>query len=212
MDWADHTQALLQAWCPGQECGHAIADVLFGSANPSGRLPTSFPRRYEDNPAYINYPGENGEVHYGEGIFVGYRYYDTKGIEPLFPFGHGLSYTDFEYGEIELERRVVGAGEPVRFRIRVRNTGSRAGSEVVQVYVHDSACRLSRPEQELRAFEKLALEPGEEREVRIELEARALAFYDPAGPGWVAEPGHFELRVGRSSRDIAARANVELKG
>jgi len=201
MDWLDRAAAVLWAWYPGQEAGNAIADVLFGDVNPSGRLPMTFPRRLQDNPAYINYPGENGQVHYGEGLFVGYRYYDKKEIAPLFPFGYGLSYTTFEYNNL-----VVEAGDPVRIAVDVSNTGTRAGKEVVQVYVRDCQSRLVRPEKELKAFAKVTLLPGETRTVTFTLDEEALACYDPARPGWITEAGEFEVWVGSSSRDIHLRS------
>jgi beta-glucosidase len=211
MDWVDRVPAVLDVWYPGQELGNALADVLFGDVNPSGKLPTTFPKRIEDNPAYLNYPGENGEVLYGEGIFVGYRYYDRKRIEPRFAFGHGLSYTRFEYGELRLGRERVGADDELEVSVEVTNAGKRAGSEVVQLYLCDLECSLARPDQELRGFEKVVLEPGETKTARFTLDRRALSFYDPAQEGWVAEPGEFEVRVGSSSRDIRARARFALE-
>jgi len=211
MDWVDRVPAVLDVWLPGQELGNALADVLFGDVNPSGKLPTTFPKRIEDNPAYLNYPGENGEVLYGEGIFVGYRYYDRKRIEPRFPFGHGLSYTRFDYGELRLDRERIGAEGALEVAVEVTNAGKRAGSEVVQLYLCDVECSLARPDQELEAFEKVALEPGETKTVRFTLDRRALSFYDPAREGWVAEPGEFEIRIGSSSRDIRSRARFVLE-
>ncbi|MBN1180139.1 MAG: glycoside hydrolase family 3 C-terminal domain-containing protein [Anaerolineae bacterium] len=211
MDWADKVKGVLLAWYPGQEAGNAIADVLFGDVDPSGRLPTTFPRRLQDNPAYINYPGENGKVYYGEGLFVGYRYYDKKGIEPLFPFGYGLSYTTFTYADLVLDAAEVAVGEGLRARVTVQNTGPRAGQEVVQLYVRDVSPRLTRPEKELKAFAKLALEPGEAQTVAFELDADALAFYDPARQAWAVEPGAFEVLVGHSSRDIRLRARFSVR-
>ncbi len=212
MDWIDRVAAVLEVWYPGQEMGNALADVLFGEVNPSGKLPTTFPKRIEDNPAHLNYPGENGEVLYGEGIFVGYRYYDRKRVEPRFAFGHGLSYTRFGYGELRLDRdRMAMDGELVA-SVEVTNSGERAGSEVVQLYLSDLECSLARPDQELKAFEKVALEPGETKTVRFTLTRAALSFYDPAREGWVAEPGEFEVRVGSSSREIRACVRFVLEG
>ncbi len=215
MDFADRVPAVLQLWYPGQEMGHALADVLFGKASPGGRLPTTFPMSYSDHPAFAHYPGKDGRVEYGEGLMVGYRHYDTRGVAPRFPFGHGLSYSAFEYGEVRLaESSVAGAGlasgEAVTFEIEVRNTGSRRSCDVAQVYVHDFESRLPRPEQELVAFEKFALDPGEATTLHFVLGERALAFYDPALPGWEVEPGRFEVRVGASSRDIRARASFDV--
>lgn len=199
MPWLGKVPAVLQAWYLGQETGNAIADVLLGDVNPSGRLPTTFPVRLQDNPAYLNYPGENGEVLYGEGLFVGYRYYDRKGIEPLFPFGHGLSYTTFEYRNLALSK---GDDGQVRVAVDVANTGARAGQETVQVYVRDVQSRLMRPEKELKGFAKVSLAAGEVKTVVVSLDRDALAYYDPAAKGWVVEPGEFEVLVGHSSRDI----------
>jgi len=210
MDWEDQAPAILQIWYPGQEMGFALADVLFGKASPGGRLPTTLPRRYEDNPALPNYPGENGKVHYEEELLVGYRHYDTNGIEPRYPFGHGLSYSEFEFGNLQLANERIADGEPLSFEIEIKNVGSRRSSEVVQVYVHDEESRLPRPEQELRAFKKVELDPGASEVLQFELDRRALAYYDPDAADWVVDPGSFEIRVGASSRDIRARATFEV--
>jgi beta-glucosidase len=225
MNWLDKVAAVVQAWFPGQECGNAIADVLFGDVNPSGRLPQTFPRQLEDNPAYINYPGENGRVHYGEGIFVGYRYYDKKKVEPLFPFGYGLSYTTFAYRNLRLnasevapslvERGRVGVGvdadEGLQVSVDIQNTGPRAGQEVVQLYVRDLESTLMRPEKELKAFAKVSLEPGQTKTVTLALNRESLAYYDDLARQWVAEAGEFEVLVGSSSRDIRASARFTLQ-
>jgi beta-glucosidase len=202
MPWLDAVPAVLQQWYGGQDAGHALADVLFGDVNPSGKLPTTYPRRLQDNPAYVNYPGENGQVHYGEGIFVGYRYYDKKEIEPLFPFGHGLAYTTFAYDNLRLNGTKFGPGDEIVVQVDVTNTGSRAGQEVVQLYVRDEESRLVRPLQELKAFAKVALQPGKTQTVTLTLNQQSLAYYDPAQAVWVTEPGEFTLLVGSSSRDI----------
>ena len=212
MPWLETVPAALQQWYGGQEAGNALADVLFGDVNPSGKLPTTFPQRMQDNPAYINYPGENGKVQYGEGIFVGYRYYDKKGIAPLFPFGHGLSYTTFAYDHLRLNSDRFSPGDEIVVSVDVTNTGARMGQEVVQVYVRDVEARLARPLQELKAFAKVALEPGETKTVTLHLNRQSLAFYDPAAPGWVTEPGEFEVLVGRSSRDICLRVGFTWGG
>jgi len=206
MPWLDRVGAVMQAWYPGQECGHAIADVLTGRVNPAGRLPQTFPARLEDNPAYLNYPGENGRVVYGEGLFVGYRYYDRKRIAPLFPFGHGLSYTTFAYDNLRLSAGTLTPSETLTVTVDVTNTGTRAGQEVVQLYVRDPRSTLARPEKELKGFAKVALSPGETRAVSLTLDMRALAYYDDARAAWVAEAGEFEALVGASSADIRGRA------
>jgi len=217
MNWLDKVAAVVQAWYGGQEAGNAIADLLFGDTNPSGKLPTTFPKRIQDNPAYINYPGENGKVLYGEGIFVGYRYYDKKDVEPLFPFGHGLSYTTFAYGNLVLSAAEYGPedetnGGAIRVSVDVQNTGTRAGQEVVQLYVRDLESSLVRPDKELKAFAKVALEPSETRTVAFNLGRDELSFYDPARRQWVVEPGEFEILVGSSSRDIRMVGALTLKG
>jgi beta-glucosidase len=179
--------------------------------DPGGRLPQTFPARLEDNPAFLNYSGENGRVSYGEGLFIGYRYYDKKRIAPLFPFGHGLSYTSFSYGELELSAAEVGSGDTLTVRIAVTNTGARAGQEVVQLYVLDSPSSLVRPEKELKGFAKLHLAPGETAVAAIDLDLRSLAFFDDRQGAWVAEAGEFTVLVGHSSSDIRAHATFQLK-
>lgn len=208
MPWADEVAAVLYAWYPGQEAGDALADVLFGDAEPGGRLPTTFPVRVEDNPADLTYPGEAGRVVYGEGVFVGYRGFRKRGVAPAFPFGFGLSYTTFEIGPPKLDRLQFEPGEPVEVRVTVRNTGSRAGSTVVQVYVRDVESALLRPDRELRGFEKVRLGPGEEREVTITLPGEAFAAWDPRGHDWVVEPGQFSILAGTSVEDIAGEATI----
>lgn len=210
MPWLDKVAGVLQAWYPGQECGNAIADVLFGVVNPSGKLPQTFPLRLEDNPAYINYPGENGRVHYGERIFVGYRYYEKKKVAPLFPFGHGLSYTSFSYDNLRLSTDVMAPDDVLTISMDVTNTGRMAGQEVVQLYVRDCAARVARPEKELKGFVKVALAPGETRTVILTLDREALAYWDDLKHAWVAEAGAFEALVGSSSQDIRARAEFRL--
>lgn len=210
MPWLERVGAVVQAWYPGQECGNSIADVLTGRVNPAGRLPQTFPVRLEDNPAYVNYPGENGHVLYGEGIFVGYRYYDKKRVAPLFPFGYGLSYTSFAYDNLRLSAGTLAPGETLTVTVDVTNSGGRAGQEVVQLYVRDARASLARPEKELKGFAKVALEAGETRSVSLSLDMRALAYYDDAKAAWVAEAGEFEVLVGASSADIRARAGFSL--
>jgi len=159
MPWADDVPAILQTWYAGQEAGNALADVLFGESDPSGRLPQTFPVRLQDNPTFTNYPGENGHVLYGEGIFVGYRYYEKKEIAPLFPFGHGLSYTTFAYSNLRLNAATFKPGDSIQVSVDVHNTGSRPGQEVVQLYVRDVQAKLARPWKELKAFTKISLQP-----------------------------------------------------
>ncbi|MCB2209583.1 glycoside hydrolase family 3 C-terminal domain-containing protein [bacterium] len=200
MSWIDDVKAVLLSYYPGQEGGHALADILFGDVNPSGKLTVSFPKQLADNPAYINYPGWK-DVHYGEGIFVGYRYYDSKEIETLFPFGHGLSYTDFEYEVLDMPVK-VRPGETFKVSVTLKNTGEVAGKEVVQLYIKDVESTLIRPEKELKGFTKVALEPGQSQKVTFTLDQRALSYYDPHQHDWVTEEGVFEVLVGSSSQDI----------
>ncbi|MGZ8753258.1 MAG: beta-glucosidase H, partial [Acidimicrobiia bacterium] len=202
MDWSDAVPAVLQCWLPGQEWGNALADVLLGRAEPGGRLPTTFPERLEDSPGFPDYPGADGQVAYSEGVFMGYRGYDTHGYDPTFCFGHGLGYTTFTFGDAHVDGTTVS--------IDITNTGSRAGSDVVQCYVGDVESSVSRPVQDLRAFEKVTLEPGASRTVTFALGDRAFAFWSDTG--WVVEPGAFTIRIGASSRDIRAEATIEHPG
>ena len=210
MPWVDQVAAVVEAYYPGMENGNAVANVLLGRVNPSGKLPVTFPVQLEDSPAYINasYPGCR-EVNYGEGIFVGYRYYDKKDVDPLFPFGHGLSYTTFKYSDLKVAKK-VRAGGKVEVSLTVTNTGKVTGKEVVQLYVSDLKSSLPRPPKELKGFAKVGLKPGESQAVTFSLDERALAFYDPHKKAWVAEPGEFELLVGSSSRDIRLKAKFTL--
>ncbi|MDP9371079.1 MAG: glycoside hydrolase family 3 C-terminal domain-containing protein, partial [Chloroflexota bacterium] len=215
LPWLDEVAAVLQAWFPGQEAGHAIADVLLGQTDPGGRLPQTFPARLEDDPVHPErpdrqYPGEDGHVEYREGLFIGYRHADAAGIAPLFPFGFGLSYTTFAYTGLRLSAVTIAPDETLEVAIDIANTGSRPGQEVVQAYVRDSEASLPRPEKELRAFAKVELATGERATVTLPLTREALASFDDRAGEWVAEAGVFEILVGASSRDIRARALVEL--
>lgn len=207
MPWADDVAAILQMWFPGMEGGNAVADVLFGEVDPSGRLPTTFPRRLEDTPAYPNYPGDAGVVHYREGLLVGYRHYDRAGVTPRFCFGHGLSYTQFEYGDLRLDRRSDGH---VNVSLTVTNIGQRRGREVVQVYLRDPRADADTPDKELREFAKLEIQPGEQRTVGFDLPPRAFSHWDNDLQAWRVAPGEREVLVGSSSGDIRARARVTV--
>jgi beta-glucosidase len=202
MPWIDKVPAVLQLWYDSQEQGNALADILFGDVNPSGKLPTTFPVRLQDNPAYTNYPGEHGKVRYGEGIFVGYRYYDKKELAPLFPFGHGLSYTTFKYSNLRLSAKSLTPNELLKVRVDVTNTGKVAGKEVVQLYVRDVDSTVARPEKELKAFTKVELAPKQTRTVTFTLDREAWWYFDVMKSAWATEPGDFEILVGSSSRDI----------
>lgn len=211
MPWADRVPAILQAWYPGQEAGNAIADVLLGDAEPGGRLPQTFPKVWRDNPTHANdpeiYPGVAGKVRYAEGVFIGHRHYDRAGIAPLFPFGHGLGYTSFELGDLAAEAMEAGA----KVALTVRNTGARAGSTVIQIYVGDDEASVPRPERELKAFAKVTLEPGEARGLDFDLGQRALAFFDTETGRWRVEAGGFTIWAGFSATDLRAEARLEAR-
>ena len=215
MPWLSAVPAVLQAWFPGQEAGHAIADVLLGKAEPGGRLPQTFPTGLEDDPTHpltpdVQYPGADGRVEYREGLFTGYRHVDRAGTKPLFPFGFGLSYTSFRLSGLAVDPVRLAPGGQLACSLEVENTGARAGSTVVQAYVRDLESSVERPEKELRAFAKVHLEPGHRTTVKLALDMRALAFFDDRQQAWVAEPGEFELLVGESSADLPLRARFTL--
>jgi beta-glucosidase len=209
--WIGQVPAIVDMWYGGQEGGNAIADILFGDANPSGKLPVSFVKEWKDSPAYGHYPGENLQVDYAEGIYVGYRYFDKKKVEPLFPFGYGLSYTKFEYSDLKVSPKETVSSTPVEVSFQVRNSGSRPGAEVVELYVHDGHASVDRPIQELKGFQRVELAPGETKDVHFTLDRNAMAFYSTAKKDWVTEPGQFEVFVGSSSRDIRIRGSFALK-
>jgi beta-glucosidase len=202
MPWLDQVKALLQAWYLGQESGNALADVLTGAQDPGGRLPTTFPADIKDTPAYDHFPGEGGKVHYQEGIFVGYRHYDARGVKPLFPFGHGLSYTRFDYQNLVLNRESFSGEDVIEVSVDLTNTGTCPGWEVVQLYIRDLESSLPRPPKELKGFQKVHLSPGETRTITFQLTSPDLAFYDDTIEEWVVEPGQFEILIGRSAADI----------
>ncbi|MDE0215263.1 MAG: glycoside hydrolase family 3 C-terminal domain-containing protein, partial [bacterium] len=235
LDWADEAAGVLVAGFGGQEMGYAVADVLFGVADPGGRMAMTVPARYEHSPAYLNYPGENGVVRYGEGLYIGHRWFDARAIEPAVPFGHGLSYATFEWSA----PRMSGGGDtdvadPVVVEVDVVNTGDRSGSDVVQVYVEPPPSLLHRPVRELKGFAKVHLAPGERTTARIVLNRRAFAYYDPgdqsppgleignpvpAGesekrtdPGWYVDPGTYTVWTARSSADLVHATEVHLSG
>ncbi|KAK6065058.1 glycoside hydrolase family 3 domain protein [Seiridium cupressi] len=202
MPWAEQVPTILQAWYQGQEAGNALADVLFGFKNPSGKLPCTFPRRIEDTPAYHNWPGENLRVLYGEGLYIGYRHYDRVHVAPLFSFGHGLSYTSFEYGRVSLSKKSLEPDAPIHMIMAITNTGLTAGAETIQIYVRHEKSKLPRPEKELVAFEKVFLEPDETKHVTLSLDKYAVGYYDDSLHSWIAEEGAFKILVGASSSDI----------
>jgi len=210
MPWLARVPAVLEGYLGGQAGGGATVDVLFGEVNPSGKLPETFPARLQDNPSYLNFPGDVDRVEYREGLFVGYRHYDSAEVAPLFPFGFGLSYTTFAYSAVTVDRPRITDAETVEVRVKVKNSGRRGGQEVVQLYVKDDAATVVRPLKELRGFEKVSLAPGEEKEVRFTLGKRAFAFWDDRLHDWRVEPGTFTLLVGASSRDLRGEAKVTV--
>lgn len=210
MPWLDRVAGVVEAYLGGQASGSALADVLTGRVNPSGKLAETFPEKIEDNPTYISWAGEEGKTRYSEGIFVGYRYYDEKGIKPLFPFGFGLSYTTFEFSDLELGRSALTDNDGVSVSVKVKNTGSRAGEEVVQLYVRDVESSVRRPQKELKHFAKIMLKPGQEKTVSFNLGKRDFAYYSAEFGQWVSESGDFEIKVGNSSRNLPLQQQISL--
>ena len=206
--WIDNAPAVIQHWYAGMEGGNALAKILFGQVNPSGKLPMTFPKKLEDNPSYVlgEYPGDTVKLqqNYFDDIYVGYRYYDTYKVQPQFAFGHGLSYTNFQYSDLQ----VTGSGDEVNVSFKLKNNGGKAGAEVAQVYVSQQQSTLPRPEKELKAFEKILLQPGEERQVNISLNNDAFKYYSDVKHEWVAEKGVYTIQVGGASDKIFLRANV----
>ena len=212
MPWIDRVPAVLEAWFSGSEAGNALADVVFGAVNPSGKLPFTFPVRLEDNGAHAlgEYPGSD-KVKYNESIFVGYRWHDKEQLKPLFAFGHGLSYTAFAVGNVKADRTTLAPNGSIRISADVTNTGDRAGAEVVQLYIGDEQSSLPRPVKELKGFQKVSLNPGQTRTVTFEITPGMLQYYDDAKGAWVAEPGAFTAYVGAASDDIRGTVEFELK-
>ena len=214
MPWVDRVPAIVQGWYLGSMGGRSLADVLSGQVNPSGKLPFSFPRRLTDCGAHafdaLSYPGDSIREEYKEDILVGYRWHDTKKIPALFPFGHGLSYTTFSYGKPVASAKEMTPDGTLTIRLTVKNSGTCAGKEVVQLYVGDDKCSVLRPVKELKRFTKVALAPGEEREVTFTLTADDLKFYDEASASWKAEPGRFTAYIAASSADVRGRVQFEL--
>lgn len=211
--WLDKVSVLLQAWYPGQEGGQALATVLAGDINPSGKLPVTFEKAFADNPAAANYPSQDGgkTVDYAEGIFVGYRGYDHSAIEPRFPFGFGLSYTEFEYSDMQISSPAASIGQPIQVKCQVKNIGDRPGAESAQLYVHPIEPAVERPLRELKGFAKVWLNPGEKKEVSFVVEQNAFQYFDSTTHQFKTETGRYQLEVGASSRDIRLSQPFELK-
>ncbi|WP_028121551.1 glycoside hydrolase family 3 C-terminal domain-containing protein [Epilithonimonas tenax] len=227
MPWINDVPAIVESWYLGSEAGHSLAAILAGDANPSGKLPFSFPVKLEDNAAHKlgEYPGNKEElaagkgkdqknpinITYNEGIFVGYRWHDTKKIKPLFSFGHGLSYTTFDFGKAKADKNTMSQEDQITFTFTVKNTGKKAGAEVAQLYISDLKSSVPRPSKELKGFEKVFLNPGEEKQVSITVDKAALSFFDADKHAWVAEPGDFEALIGNSSDNIKTKVKFTLK-
>ena len=227
MPWIKDVPAIVESWYLGSEAGNSLASVLAGDANPSGKLPFTFPVKLEDNSAHQlgEYPGNKEElaagkgkdqknpinITYNEGIFVGYRWHDTKNIRPLFSFGHGLSYTTFDFGKAKADKTSISQDDKITFTFTIKNTGKKAGAEVAQLYISDLKSSLPRPTKELKGFEKVFLNPGEEKEVSITVDKAALSFFDADKHAWVAEPGDFEALIGNASDNIKTKVKFTLK-
>ena len=211
--WVDRVPALFESWYSGQEGGAALAQLLFGEFSPSGRLPISFERRWEDNAVHDTYYPKNDEkkVAYSEGVFLGYRHFDKSGIKPLFPFGYGLSYSKFAYKNLSVSPTQLSGEQPATVAFDITNTGSRAGAEVAQIYVGDRHAPVPRPVKELKGFKKMDLKPGETRHVEMQLDRRAFSYYDVKNHRWNVAPGEFDLYVGRSSAEIELTGKVSVQ-
>jgi beta-glucosidase len=208
LNWLPNVKALLHAWYPGQEGGTALAEILFGKTNPSGKLPASFEKRWEDNPTFNSYYDEDKDkrVQYKEGLNIGYRYYDKSKVQPLFPFGYGLSYSSFSYSNLKLSTN----GKTATVSFTIKNTGKVDGADVAQVYVHQQKSALPRPEKELKGFQKVFLRAGESKTVTIHLNEGAFEYYNDQSNKWVLEPGKFDILVGNSSKNILLKNTIKL--
>lgn len=215
MPWINEVPAIVQSWYNGTESGTALASILTGDVNPSGKLPFTFPVKLEDNGAMsfgeISYPGINKEQEYKEGIFVGYRWADKQKVKPLFSFGHGLSYTTFQYGKATADKKEMTRNGTITISVNIKNTGSREGAEIVQLYISDIKSSLPRPIKELKSFEKVNLKPGEEKTVSFAIDKTALSFFDPVKHEWVAETGEFEAVIAASADNIKEKVKFTLK-
>lgn len=209
MPWISKVKGVVEAYLGGQAIGAAVCDILYGKANPCGKLAETFPIKLEDNPSYLYYIGEKDRVEYREGVFVGYRYYDTKNQEVLFPFGHGLSYTTYSYGNLQLDKQSMKDTEELKVSVDITNTGAMEGKEIVQLYVaKKEKGEIIRPAKELRGFEKVFLAPGETKTVSFTLSKRAFAYYNMHMQDWYVESGTYEILIGKSVEDIVLAGEV----
>jgi len=212
LPWLEQVKAVLLVHLGGEAVGAATVQLLYGEANPSGKLAETWPKKLADNPSYLNFPGERGTVTYAEGIFIGYRYYDKKEMDVLFPFGYGLSYTSFVYSDLTVDKTDLMDTENLTVSCKVKNVGTVPGREAVQLYVRDEVASVRRPVRELKGFEKIFLNPGEEKTVTFTLGKRAFAYYEPKVKDWFVETGRFFVEIGASSRDIRLSAQVNMTG
>lgn len=215
MPWANQARALIQAWFGGNECGNGIADVLYGDVNPSAKLPITFPRRLQDNPSYVNFRSERGRVLYGEDIYVGYRFFEKSDVTPAFPFGHGLSYTTFTRSDLQIntvpeQAKYAESGEPITATVTVTNTGSIAGAEIVQLWIMPPKTDVNRPVRELKAFQKVFLQPGESKTVELVVEKKiATSWWDEQREQWISEKGRYQVSVtGTGSEELRGEFEV----
>jgi beta-glucosidase len=215
--WLDNVPVFLHNWYPGEEGGKAIAEILFGEHSPEGHLPFSFAKSWEQNPAHDNYyaapvpEGQTPHIKYAEGVYIGYRYYTTKRIEPLYPFGFGLSYTSFSFSNLSVSPETASPDGPITVSFDVTNTGPREGADVAQLYVGDPSAKVDRPVKELKGYEKVWLEPGKSRHVTLSLDRRSLAYWDTASNGWKVDPGKFVVYVGDSSENTPLTQDFEVR-
>jgi beta-glucosidase len=210
-DWINQVPCVVEAWYGGMEAGTAIAEVLFGDVNPSGKLTITFPKKLSDSPAHVSkrtFPGDD-KVYYDEGIFVGYRHFDTRDIEPLFPFGFGLSYTTFNYENLVISKNKIRGGYVIKVSLDITNSGKVKGKEIVQLYIRDVESSIERPTKELKRFEKVLLNPNETKTVTFELKKEDFSYYNDNVSSWIVETGLFNILVGSSSRDIRLQGEIE---
>jgi beta-glucosidase len=208
--WLNNVKGVLETWFGGEKMGDAILDVLLGKYNPSGKLPVTFPNKWEDCSAYKTYKSESGTTYYSDGIYIGYRYFEKNNIKPLFPFGFGLSYTTFNYSGIRVSPEFSQDGK-LNVSFTIENTGKVVGEEVAQLYIRDVKSSIDRPLKELKGYKKVYLKPGEKKTVNFTLDKNAVSYFDPKTSSWIAEPGEFEIMAGSSSEDIRLTGRFKLK-
>lgn len=211
MPWINKTKAVFEGYLGGQAFGSAIANIIFGHRNPSGKLAETFPEKLSDNPSFLNFPGSRDKVEYREGLYVGYRYYDKKDLESLFPFGHGLSYTEFKYSDMTINKQKIKDTESVNVEVKIKNTGTVKGKEVVQLYVRDTSGSVDRPLKELKGFEKVSLQPSEEKTVAFHLSKRDFAYYDGGSKDWMVGSGEYQILIGKSSKDVVLEQSLWIE-